>query len=82
MTLRSSLFGWSGAFTVALFAAGCGPSAQVEKDRSADFSRYKTYSWAEQGESKNGKTNHRDDITEKNLRFAVDQHMQKKGFVL
>ena len=81
MAVRSSLFNWMGAFAIALFATGCGPTAHVEKDRSADFNQYKTYGWAEQGESKNGKTNHRNDITEKNLRFAVDLQMQKKGFV-
>lgn len=84
MTVKSSLFGWMGAFIIgiALIASGCGATAHVEKDRSADLSRYKTYSWAGQGESKNGKTNHRNDITEKNLRYAVDQEMQKKGYAL
>ena len=83
MILRSSSFAWMGAsfIGIALLAAGCGPTAHVEKDKSADFSHYKTYGWAEQGETKNGKTNHRNDISEKNIRFAVDAELQKKGFV-
>jgi len=83
MALRSSLFGWVGAFSIgiAMYATGCASTAHVEKDKAADLSRYKTYSWLEQTESKNAKTNHRNDILDKNIRNAVDEQLQKKGYV-
>ena len=83
MTLRSSLFGWVGAFAIgiALYATGCAGTAHVEKDKNADLGQYKTYGWLEQTQSKNGKNNHRNDIMEKNIRNAVDEQLQKKGYV-
>ncbi len=83
MALKSSLFGWVGAFSIgaALFATGCASTAHVEKDKAADLKRYKTYSWVEHTESKNVKADHRDDIVDKNIRNAVDEQLQKKGYV-
>jgi len=82
MSLKSSLFGWMGAFSIAtaLFATGCASTAHVEKDKSADLSSYKTYSWLEQKQPKNAKSNHRNDILDKNIRNAVDEQLQKKGY--
>ena len=83
MAFRSSLFGWLGAFSisVALFATGCAGTAHVEKDKTADLSSYKTYGWLEHTESKKEKNNHRNDILDKNIRNAVDEQLQKKGYV-
>ena len=83
MLVKSSLFSWIGALSIstALFATGCASTAHVEKDKSANLSNYKTYSWLEQTESKKEKSNHRNDILDKNVRIAVDEQLQKKGYV-
>ena len=82
MALQSS-FGWIGAFSIglALFATGCAGTAHVEKDKAADLTRYKTYSWVNQAATKNEGTDHRNDITDKNIRNAVNEQLQKKGYV-
>ena len=83
MALKSSSFGWVGAIAIgiALYATGCASTAHVEKDKAADLSRYKTYGWLDQNGSKNAQADHRNDILEKNIRNAVDEHLQKKGYV-
>lgn len=82
MALKSS-FGWVGAFSIgaAIFLAGCAGTAHVQKDKSADFSQYKTYSWVEKEKPKNSKANHRYDMAEQNIRDAVNEQLQKKGYI-
>ena len=82
MALKSS-FGWVGAFSIgaAIFITGCAGTAHVQKDKSANFSQYKTYSWVEKVKPKNGKANHRNDMAEQNIRDAVNEQLQKKGYV-
>jgi len=81
MALKSSL-SWMGAFAIgiALFTTGCGATAHVQKDKSADFSKYKTYAWVEKTESKGNKANRRHNITEQNIRASVDEQLQKNGW--
>ena len=83
MALKSSLFGWIGAFTIstALFATGCASTAHIEKDKAADLGSYKTYTWLEQTALKSEKKSHSNDIVDKNIRNAVDEQLQKKGYV-
>jgi hypothetical protein len=82
MALKSS-FGWMGAFSIgtAIFLAGCAGTAHVQKDNSANFSQYKTYSWVEREKPKNVKANHNNDIAEQNIRNSVNEQLQKKGYV-
>jgi hypothetical protein len=81
MALKSSL-SWMGAFAIgiALFTTGCAATAHVQKDKSADFSKYKTYAWVEKTESKGNKANRRHNITEQNIRASVDEQLQKNGW--
>lgn len=63
-----------------LFLVSCGPSAYIEKDKSVDFSRYKTFAWVDQdGEGKSDR-NKRNDLTEKNIRAAVNKELAKTGW--
>jgi hypothetical protein len=79
MALKS--FGWLGAFSIGitLFVTGCAGTAHVQKDRSANFSQYKTYGWIEKAAPK--KANHKNDITYQNIRNSVNEQLQKKGYV-
>jgi Domain of unknown function (DUF4136) len=63
-----------------LFLVSCGPSAYIEKDKSVDFSRYKTFAWVDQdGEGRSDK-NKRNNLTEQNVRAAVNKELAKTGW--
>jgi Domain of unknown function (DUF4136) len=71
--------------TIALAAAiftGCTSSAHIEKDNTADFSKYQTYAWVEREktEEKNAKQNRKNELTETNIRNAVNEQLQKNGW--
>ena len=67
------------AFAVVLLAS-CVNTAHIEKDPSANLSDYKTYSWISNDQN-NGKTKtHKNDLTESNIRAAVNQELQKNGY--
>ena len=82
MTPRSSI-GLMGAVTiaVAIFLSGCGSTAHVEKDSSAKLSSYKTYGWIDNAGVKKAKSDPRRDLAEQNIRKAVNEQLQKKGYV-
>ena len=56
---------------------GCSAPAHVEKDKSADFSQYKTYSWIDHNSGKKGKGNN---LEEQNVHNAVVKELQKNGW--
>lgn len=58
----------------------CGPSAHIEKDASVDFSRYKTFAWADRDGEGRKDRNSRNDITETNIRAAVNKELTKAGW--
>src|SRR6185436_5354870 len=62
-------------FSVFVFAVvlltSCASTAHIEKDPSITLGDYKTFSWVE-GE--------KNDITEANVRKAVNEQLQKNGF--
>ena len=60
--------------------SSCGPSAHIEKDKSVDFSRYKTFAWVDKDGEGRKDRNNRNDITENNIRTAVNKQLQKAGF--
>lgn len=66
-----------GAFAIAatLFT-GCASVAHIEKDDSADFSKYKSFSWIEK-KNDNKKTS---DLTEQKIQAAVNQELRKNGW--
>jgi len=52
----------------------CGSTAHIEKDKSADLSKYKTYSWVPKDDKDAS------DIAEANLRQAVNGELEKNGW--
>lgn len=68
------------AVTAVLLFAGCAGTAHIEKDKSADFSKYKTYAWVEKPEEKGAQKARRSQLTEANIRNAVDAQLQKAGW--
>ncbi|MGG9963105.1 DUF4136 domain-containing protein [Ferruginibacter sp. SUN106] len=72
----------SGAFAVVagIFMAGCGSTAHVEKAKNANMGEYKTYSWIAPEKARGAKPNRRNDIALQNIRSAVNDELQKKGW--
>lgn len=63
-----------------LLFAGCASTAHVEKARDVDMSNYKTYSWAEGEKQSKPTSDKHKEIAEQNIRFSVDEQLQKNGF--
>ena len=77
--MTQKFWGFLSAFSIAaVILTGCGTTAHIEKDKSADFSRYKTYTWLPKDDKK--VADHKNDITESNIRASVDAQLQKNGF--
>ena len=68
------------AISVALLITGCAGSAHIEKDKSADFSKYKTYAWVEKPETKEVKKTEKNELAEANIRNSVNLQLQKIGW--
>ena len=80
MTLR--LFTWVSAVAVSavLLFSGCAGNAHIEKDKSADFSKYHTYAWVDKSDEKENKKNRRKELAETNIRNAVNEQLRKNGW--
>src|SRR4051812_20478637 len=64
-----------------LLLAGCSSVAHVEKDRTVDFNSYHTYAWAEtKPENKDSVKSKVSDLTERNIRLAVNNEMIRTGW--
>lgn len=63
----------------ALFLAGCGPSAHIEKDKTADFSRYKSYAWSVMNDPKLKKSAG-NSLVEQHIKEAVNKELVKQGW--
>jgi len=72
---------WVVAVMAAFLFIGCAGSAHIEKDKNADFTKYRTYSWVDKADDKALNKNRRADLTETNIRNAVNAELQKKGWV-
>jgi hypothetical protein len=57
----------------------CATPAYVEKDETADFSRYKTYAWIIDNKDKKGKNRHQE-FMQKYVQEAVAAKLQKEGW--
>lgn len=56
----------------------CSSVAHVERDNSVNFSRYHTFAWTNtQSDTVKTKLS---DLTERNLKFAVNEELQKQGW--
>ncbi|WP_207512525.1 DUF4136 domain-containing protein [Longitalea luteola] len=62
-----------------LLAIGCATTAYVEKDETADFSRYQTYAWIDSDKNEDKKNRHAD-LMKKNVQEAVNAKLQKQGW--
>lgn len=67
---------WSGSLAVVFLLASCASTAHIEKDDNTDFTKYKTFAWAEK-ETKEEKSNKNADLTERKIREAVNKELQK-----
>ncbi|OQP64312.1 hypothetical protein A3860_20275 [Niastella vici] len=62
-----------------ILAVGCAAPAYVEKDESADFSRYKTYAWIENTDKKNER-HRQNEFMKSHVHEAVNAQLQKEGW--
>lgn len=62
-----------------MLAVGCAAPAYVEKDESADFSRYKTYAWIDNTDKKNERNRH-NELMKNHVQEAVNAQLQKEGW--
>jgi Domain of unknown function (DUF4136) len=70
----------SGIAVATIILTGCASVAHVEKDNNADFSKYKTFYWIDKDGSGKQDHNKRNDLTEQNVRAAVNKELQKEGW--
>jgi hypothetical protein len=81
MKIRSMIWVSVVAISAALLITGCAGTAHIEQDKSADFSKYKTYAWVEKPETKEAKRTRKNELTEANIHNAVNKQLQKIGWV-
>ena len=60
-----------------MFLIACSSSTHIEKDRSVDFGRYKTFSWIDNEEGKGSTINN---LAEQNIRSTVNEELKKEGW--
>jgi len=78
--MKSKLKLWSGYLAVVFLLASCAPTAHVEKDENADFSRYKTFSWIDKDGKGESDRNRSNDLSEHKIRQAVSKELEKEGW--
>jgi hypothetical protein len=66
---------WSVSLGIVFLLASCAPSAHIEKDDTTDFSRFKTFAWAEKDGK--GKSNSPNSLAEQKIKQAVNQELEK-----
>jgi hypothetical protein len=79
MELRSVSWVSAAAVSAVLVFSGCAGNAHIEKDKYADLSKYHTYAWIDKPVSKEEKRSRKNELTETNIRNAVDKQLQKNG---
>ena len=57
--------------------AGCASAVHIEKDETANFSKYKTFTWLH---GDNGKLENQSDLVETKIRNAVSKEFEKIGW--
>lgn len=60
-----------------LFLMSCSATTHIEKDRSTDFTRFKTFSWMDQEQAKN----RINDLAEQNIKMALREELEKEGWL-
>jgi Domain of unknown function (DUF4136) len=65
----------------ALVFAGCSSPVHVQKDDSADFTKYKTFTWVEKNDTaKKTNDNKKNDLMEEKFKEAVTTELAKQGW--
>lgn len=68
---------WSLSVVIVFLFSSCSSTAHIEKDDTADFSRYRTFAWLDKdGEASNDKNKH-NDLTEQKIKQAVNAELTK-----
>ena len=80
MIIKSTSWVAAVAVTAGMLFNGCAGTAHIEKDKSADFSKYKTFAWVEKPEEKETPKARRNELTEANMRNSVNEQLQKVGW--
>lgn len=78
--MKKNLKLWSGSLAFVFLLASCASTAHIEKDDTADFSRYKSFAWIDkdgEGLQDSIKSN---DLTELRIRDAVKKELEKNGW--
>lgn len=71
---------WS-VFPILIFLlAACGTTAHIEKDETADFSKYRSFAWIDRDGTGKNDRNPGNDLTEQRIRAAVNQELVKAGW--
>jgi Domain of unknown function (DUF4136) len=78
--MKTRLIVAAAALSAVLLITGCAGTAHIEKDKTVDFSKYKTYAWVEKPETKETKKALRNGLTETNVRNSVNAQLQKIGW--
>lgn len=66
---------------VAASLNACAPAVNVEKRANVDFSRYRTYAWADTKVKVSGDANpvYKDPIAQDRIRMSIDQELAQRG---
>ena len=71
----------SSVVIAALVFAGCSSPVHVQKDDSADFTRYKTFAWVEKNDpGKKENDNRKNDLMEQKFKEAVSKELAKQNW--
>ena len=69
---------WSGILGLVFLLASCASTAHIEKDETADFSKYQTFAWIEKkDDSKKDRVN---DLAEQKIKDAVTKELERTGW--
>ncbi|CAN5212882.1 hypothetical protein BH11BAC5_BH11BAC5_14120 [soil metagenome] len=63
-----------------LFFASCTTVSHIEMANGSHLSKYKTYGWVDEQNTREGKPDRSKDIIQQNIRTAVDGQLQKNGW--
>jgi len=68
------------ALVAVAFFTGCAGTTHIEKDSTADLSRFQTYAWMEKPNVEGEKGKRNNELIESNIRNSVNSELVKKGW--
>ena len=78
--MKQKLKLWSVFSIFVVLLASCGTTAHIEKDDTADFTRYKSFKWIDKDGEGKSDVNRGNDFTEQRIRDAVNKQLEKSGW--